>query len=533
MEKRVFIAVLLSIAVMYGYSLLVPQPPKSQPAPVQNQAQTQTQAPAAVQPLAGKAAPAPALQTAAGSLPAKDVVVDTDLYTAVFSTNGAALKKFVLKKYKTTTARDAKAIALIDQDAPQNFSLRTEANGFPIDPAAIFNVSVSNLQLADGEKKGLEFVATSTNGTYLKKTFTFYGNKYVIGLTEEVGNQTGARQEGTLQLVAKNHAEAQPKESRFEVHGPTTYADNAVHTEKLTDVAKGTKSFEKDILWSGFEDKYFLGAVIAESGSMAAVQVRQNGSFVDNVISSSRISLPPGGSASVSYRLYFGPKDLDILKAQGSRLEEVIDFGWFSALAKPLLHSLKFFYKYIQNYGVAIIIITVILKILFFPLTHKSYKSMKEMQKLQPKMNALKEKYKNDRDAMNRAVMELYKTHKVNPLGGCLPMVIQIPVFFALYKALMFSIELRHAPFILWIQDLSARDPYYVTPIIMGVTMVVQQKMTPSQMDPMQQKMMMALPVVFTFMFLNFPSGLVLYWLVNNILTIAQQAYINKTLQES
>ena len=155
---------------------------------------------------------------------------------------------------------------------------------------------------------------------------------------------------------------------------------------------------------------------------------------------------------------------------------------------------------------------------------------MKEMQKLQPKMAELKEKFKSDRDAMNKAVMELYKTHKVNPMGGCLPMVVQIPVFFGLYRALMYSIELRHAPFMLWITDLSAKDPYYVTPIVMGVTMFIQQKMTPSNMDPVQAKMMLALPVVFTFMFLSFPSGLVVYWLVNNVLTIAQQSYINKTI---
>jgi YidC/Oxa1 family membrane protein insertase len=158
---------------------------------------------------------------------------------------------------------------------------------------------------------------------------------------------------------------------------------------------------------------------------------------------------------------------------------------------------------------------------------------MKEMQKLQPKMQELKETHKDDRDALNRSVMELYKTHKVNPLGGCLPMVVQIPVFFGLYKALMFSIELRHAPFYFWIQDLSAKDPYYVTPIIMGATMFIQQKMTPTNMDPIQAKMMLALPLVFTVMFLNFPSGLVLYWLVNNILTIAQQTYINKSLKEA
>jgi len=197
-----------------------------------------------------------------------------------------------------------------------------------------------------------------------------------------------------------------------------------------------------------------------------------------------------------------------------------------------MLHALKFFYGYIPNFGIGIIIITVILKIVFFPLTHKSYKSMKEMSKLQPKMAALKEKFKNDKEGLNKAIMELYREHRVNPLGGCLPMIIQIPVFFALYKALMFSIELRHAPFMLWITDLSDKDPYYITPLLMGLTMFIQQKMSPSNMDEMQQKIMLALPVVFTFMFLTFPSGLVLYWLVNNILTIGQQMYINKLVKD-
>jgi YidC/Oxa1 family membrane protein insertase len=254
---------------------------------------------------------------------------------------------------------------------------------------------------------------------------------------------------------------------------------------------------------------------------------------VEEAISSRAITLNPGEVFTLPYKLYYGPKDLDILKAQGNQLEKVIDLGWFTVVAKPLLYALKFLYGYVHNYGIAIIIITVIIKMLFYPLTYKSYKSMKDMQKIQPKMALLKEKYKNDKDAMNKAVMELYKTNKVNPLGGCLPMLVQFPIFVALYRALMTSIELRHAPFMFWIHDLAAKDPYYVTPIVMGATMFIQQKMTPTtSMDPTQAKMMMALPLVFTVMFINMPSGLVLYWLVNNLLTIAQQMYINKLLKE-
>jgi len=193
-----------------------------------------------------------------------------------------------------------------------------------------------------------------------------------------------------------------------------------------------------------------------------------------------------------------------------------------------MLWLLKFFYNLIHNYGVAIILLTIVIKLILYPLTHKSFKSMKEMQKIQPKITALREKYKDNKEMLNKEIMTLYRTQKVNPLGGCLPMLLQIPVFFALYKVLLDSIELRHAPFIFWIQDLSAKDPYYITPILMGASMFIQQKMTPQVGDPTQAKLMLMLPIVFTFMFLNFPSGLVIYWLVNNLLSIAQQFYINK-----
>jgi YidC/Oxa1 family membrane protein insertase len=207
-------------------------------------------------------------------------------------------------------------------------------------------------------------------------------------------------------------------------------------------------------------------------------------------------------------------------------LSDAVDFGFFGFLARPLLHVLKFFYGFLHNYGLAIILLTVIIKLIFWPLTQKSYTSMKGMQKLQPQMQKLREKYKNDKQRLNVELMNLYKEHRVNPLGGCLPMLVQIPVFFALYKTLLISIELRHAPFFLWIADLSAKDPYYVTPLLMGASMFVQQKLTPSTMDPMQAKLFLAMPIVFTVLFLNFPAGLVLYWLVNNLLTIGQQYLI-------
>ena len=222
-------------------------------------------------------------------------------------------------------------------------------------------------------------------------------------------------------------------------------------------------------------------------------------------------------------------------------LDQAVNFGFFDIISKPLLWVLKFFNGFMHNYGWAIIVLTILVKILFWPLTHKSYKSMKDMQKLQPKMAKIREKYKDNREKMNQEMMALYKTYKVNPMGGCLPMVIQIPVFFALYSLLGYAIELRHAPFLLWINDLSAPDrlpigvmiPYVgngipVLTLLMGASMFIQQKMTPTTGDPTQAKLMLFLPVIFTFMFINFASGLVLYWLVNNVLSIGQQYYINK-----
>jgi YidC/Oxa1 family membrane protein insertase len=252
----------------------------------------------------------------------------------------------------------------------------------------------------------------------------------------------------------------------------------------------------------------------------------------------------PGTQHTYHYSLFFGPKSMKILKQAGHDLGKALNFGWFTVLAKPCVWLMNRLYSVIPNYGIAIIILTVLIKIVLWPLGSKSYKSMSEMKKIQPLMKDIREKYKNDKKKMNEEVMGLYRTYKINPLGGCLPMVVQLPVFFALYRMLYQAIELRHAPFFLWIDDLSAPDrlfhfgfsipfmePPYGIPvltIIMGATMLLQQKMSPPMGDPTQAKMMMFMPLIFTVIFINFSSGLVLYWLVNNILSISQQYYIQK-----
>jgi YidC/Oxa1 family membrane protein insertase len=311
--------------------------------------------------------------------------------------------------------------------------------------------------------------------------------------------------------------------------GPVSYIAKSIDRPEVAKM-EADKTLGPDVSWGGFESKYFIASLIPQNPSLTSLRMTKDGSNLVAVgLKGPKNLIPPGQPGLFNYTLYLGPKDYDILKAQKIGLENAIDFGdWLKWLAMPMLVALNFMNDYVGNYGIAIIILTILIKIIFWPLGNKSYKSMKEMQKLQPKIAELREKYKADKSRMSQETMALYRSHKVNPFSGCLPMVIQIPVFFGLYKALMYAIELRHAPFFWWIQDLSAMDPYYITPLIMGGTMFVQQKMTPAMGDPMQQKVMLLMPVIFTFMFLSFPSGLVIYWLLNNVISIGQQMYVIK-----
>jgi YidC/Oxa1 family membrane protein insertase len=293
-----------------------------------------------------------------------------------------------------------------------------------------------------------------------------------------------------------------------------------------------------DVDWVGFSGRYFLAAIVPEAEPTNDLRVWMRR---DLQHAQSMLIFSPG-EFSARAQLYTGPKDINRLEAVGHGLRKAVDLGWFTFIALPMLQALRFLHHFTGNYGVAIIILTVLIKLLFYPLTKKSFESMRAMQKLQPEMQKLRERLKDKPDEMNRETMELYRRHKVNPLGGCLPMVLQIPVFVGLYNALLNAVELRHAPFIGWITDLSAPDrlgsiqlPFVTHPgvpvltVVMGVSMLVQQWMTPSVGDPAQQRMMMIMPVVFTFMFINFPAGLTLYWLVNNLLTIGQQYAMTRT----
>ncbi|MFA5112538.1 MAG: membrane protein insertase YidC, partial [Desulfobaccales bacterium] len=394
--------------------------------------------------------------------------------------------------------------------------------------------STSALTLKDGDKSVLKFTCVSPEGLTFVKTFTFKGDGYGFDLAVQVVNQTAQPLDGQVNLDLSENFTGEDA-SRFHFLG-----FNGSINHKLDDIKSGDlkepKTFTGKVEWAGLDEGYFMTAMIPES---AKAWVTLSEPPKAPMVASLRTpveGLAPGQAVQVSYALYFGPKNLSDLKTMG--LERAVNFGWFDFLGKPLLTFLNWLDRYSFNYGWAIIILTILLRIVFFYPNHKSYKSMKDMQKLQPKVAKIREKYKDDKEAMNKELMALYRTFKVNPMAGCLPMVIQLPVFIALYNVLGYAIELRHASFIptlpftniVWLADLSAKDPLLITPLVMGATMFIQQKMTPSAGDPTQAKMMMFLPLIFTFMFLNFASGLVIYWLVNNVLSIVQQHYTNKYL---
>lgn len=539
MDKRTVLAIALSLAVIIIYQVFFMKPAPKQTPPPQTQEATQADVKTAPAPAASSAqatAPAKLAQAmpAPAAVPEKTITVETPLYTAVFTTKGAALKSFRLKGYHKTTAKDSDLIELVnikpEMTSPLTVSFPGSSMDIPADTA--FQVSTSALDLIKNpENQQLVFQQTFPGRLRIEKIYTFQPGKYVFDLEVRAFNLSSEPLSQNASLNWHEYVDPKAETDSYTHEGPVALAKKDIERLEVKKM-EAAGNLGNNIAWGGFETKYFIAAIIPPNPAMTTMTTAKNSAtnMVSVGLHGQKTVIPPGQAVAFNFTLFLGPKDYSILKAQGIGLEDAIDFGsWLKWLAMPMLIVLKFFNQFINNYGISIIILTILIKIIFWPLGNKSYKSMKEMQKLQPKMQELREKYKDDKQRMSQETMALYKAHKVNPLGGCLPMVIQIPVFFGLYKALLYAIELRHSPFFWWIQDLSDKDPYYITPIVMGATMFIQQKMTPMGGDPMQQKLMLFMPVVFTFLFLSFPSGLVIYWLFNNIISIGQQYYINKS----
>ncbi|MBI5558260.1 MAG: membrane protein insertase YidC [Deltaproteobacteria bacterium] len=547
--QRAFIAVVLSLLILLGYQyFFIPSQPPQEIAQTTEQSAPETGAPALSAPPAQPITASPEIAEAAAPREAvarvgRDIPVETSHYSGVVSETGGGLKSFKLKKYKESTAKESDLKELVKTSSPQQLPLFFSWGANPEQADIPLYLADKEQLTVSGEDKSLTLQSRLPSGLVVTRTLLFSDNDYLIHLAVDVQNTSTEHQlQGAPFLALTNKPFTQQKNGdSFVFTGPALYKNGALEEIKTDDLKKGPLVRDGKLEWVGYEDTYFMTCIIPDDSSQGSVHLNLTGDdAVSTVLSGDVVVLPPQSQKRYSYTLYFGPKELRTLKSSGHNLDKIINFGWFDVLAKPMLYLLNFLYGYLHNYGLAIILVTVIIKALFWPIAHKGMKSMKTLQKLQPKMAKLREKYANDKEKLNREMIQLYQTYKVNPMGGCLPMVLQIPVFFALYKVLLQTIELRHAPFMLWIADLSAPDRLYigfdipvlggipVLTLLMGGTMFLQQKMTPTAADPTQAKIMMFLPVVFTFMFINFASGLVLYWFVNNLLSIAQQYVINR-----
>ena len=547
---RAFLAILISFVILLGYQYFFVG--FEQPPPASGPAQTQQGEQAPVTP-APPVTPGPAAITAVPP-PApvydrepRSITVDTDLYTAVLSEDGGTIRSFVLKRHRETNKKDSPGMQLVKTDASQGFPLQFSW-GSVIGPQVLYESDRQSLELSPAKGRAeLRMVGRAANGLVVERVYGFNNDSYLIDVAIRVKNTAETLLQGSpqLQLVnAKFESTGGPAEG-FLFGGPAAFINGELMEIKADTFKDGPKTFQGNIEWAGFEGNYFLCGMVPLDGAGASFTVQGTGDLATTSLAGALDTLQPGAEAEYKYHLFYGPKKLDMLKNIGFNLDRSVDFGWFDVIAKPTLWLLNLFYDYCRNYGIAIILVTILFKAAFWPISQKGLKSMKNMQKLQPKMVKIREKYKSDPTRMNQEVMNLYKTYKVNPLGGCLPMLLQIPVFFALYKVLLQSIELRHAPFMLWITDLSAPDrlwigfdiPYLgglpVLTLLMGASMWLQQKLSPTTADPTQAKIMQFLPIIFTFMFLNFASGLVLYWFVNNLLSILQQVLINRETKKS
>ena len=468
------------------------------------------------------------------------VTVRTDEFEAKINTLGGVLQELQLLNHRSKDDPDAN-LQLFTFNADNTYVAQSGliGQGLP-NHATQYQVDGNNFELQPGaEKLQVVLRATGVSGYAVLQRYTFHKGSYVIDVDYEITNKGGAplSAHAYFQFLRDGKPAVGDSKMRPTFTGGAIYTDESKFIKvDFEDMDKGKVNYPKKAQdgWAAIVQHYFVAAWLPEQGTQREyfTKARNNGLYAIGVISPVEV-IAPGAVGRIAARLYAGPQDQGILSELAPGLELTVDYGWLTIIAAPLFWLLSAIHKWVGNWGVAIILLTVIIKLIFYPLSAASYKSMAKMRVLAPKLQALKETYGDDRQRMQQAMMEMYKTEKINPLGGCLPIIVQIPVFIALYWVLLASVELRDAPFILWIHDLSAKDPYYVLPVLMGLSMIVQSWLSPTPPDPVQAKIMKIMPVVFSVFFFFFPAGLVLYWLVNNILSILQQWHITRVIERS
>jgi YidC/Oxa1 family membrane protein insertase len=494
-------------------------------------------------PAAGPTAPKAAgpVETAPSALGTGErVEVRTDYLAADIDTLGGDLRRVELLQHRDRSDT-SKNFVLLQSTADQTFIAQSGliGNGLPTHNTR-YSVASTRYELTPGQDSiVVKLTPVENSSVKVVKIFTFHRASYVIDVNFQITNQTPTAIDPYAYFQLVRDSKPPAGDSKM----VPTYTGAGVFTEKdklqkvtYSDIEanKGTYPKTASDGWVALMQHYFLSAWLPRSGVSREFFFKPIG----NGLISAGVILPvgsvePGQTATSGAQLYAGPQEYKQLELLAPGLEYTVDYGYFRVIAVPLFWVLSKIHEVVGNWGVAIIILTIIIKLIFYPLSAASYKSMARMKLLAPKLQRLKERFGDDRQKMHEAMIELYKTEKINPLGGCLPIVVQIPVFIALYWTLLLSVELRHAPFILWIHDLSAPDPFYILPVLMGATMFIQSWLNPAPPDPMQAKLMKIMPVAFSVFFFFFPAGLVLYWLVNNILSIAQQWQITRSLERS
>lgn len=466
--------------------------------------------------------------------------VRTDTFDIEIDTRGGDIREADLLDYPVASDKPDEPFRLLKDTLPNLFVAQTGllSDSAAPDHYANFTAQRSDYELKPGQDElRVPLVWQDDSGIKVTKTLVFYRGSHVIDVEQTIENNSADAWQGRQYRQLQRSRPDGSGESAFIY----TYTGGVIYSEaekyekiEFDDMAEQSLSRDINGGWAAMIQHYFLGAIIPPPDQTNHFYTKAPGDdrFVLGLVSPSE-SVAPGQSASFTTRFFVGPKEQDVLEDLAEGLDLTVDYGMLTVIAKPLFWVLDWFHGLFGNWGWAIIMVTLIIKLIFYPLSAASYRSMANMRKFAPKMQQLKERYGDDRQRMSQAMMELYKKEKINPLGGCLPMIVQIPVFIALYWVLLESVELRQAPFILWIQDLSIRDPYYVLPLLMGVSMFVQQKLNPPPPDPVQAKVMMALPIIFTLFFAFFPAGLVLYWLANSVLSVAQQWYITAKIEKA
>lgn len=464
----------------------------------------------------------------------------TDVIEAEIDSNGGDLRRLVLSQYRQNEAADQPFVLLEEKAGRNYFAQMGFVGGALPTHKTVFELQPGEYRLAEGQDELKVVLTAKLNDAEVVRTYLFKRGSYVVDVDTRIINRGQSLIEGFPYYQVLRHALAPEGESAlmYTYTGPALYTDvGKFQKVSFEDIAKGKLEYVKEAKdgWIGLIQHHFVSAWMTRDPADSSAREFYTRKIGDAEYSAGMIlpavKVNPGEEKTHAMRLYAGPQELEKIKTLAPGLDLVVDYGWLTILAYPIFVLLNWINKLVINWGVSIILLTVLIKLVFYPLSAAGYKSMAKMRKLAPRLQHLKERYGDDRQKLHEGMMTIYREEKINPMGGCLPILVQIPVFIALYWVLMGAVELRQAPFALWIQDLSKPDPYYVLPVVMAITSYIQVKLSPASPDPVQQKVMMAMPIIFSVMFIFFPSGLVLYWLVNNVLSILQQWRINTVIE--